>query len=403
MYGAPVAQGTRAAAGMLRIGFANVGDATDPNFMSGAPAFVLRAFERAGCQVVRLFPLGEEPGVKALARIGGLAQRAAAATGRYYDYVREPAYCRALAKAVEARLATTPVDVLFTQRNTCVSSLTTLLPIFSASDQPYPCLYEGYIDRPIRRSVAIADRQSRDAIRVASSILVPSAWARQRFGHYFPGSEAKVAVIPWGANLVDPPSRETVERLIEARAGEATVTLAYVGKDWRRKGGEVAVETAGRLAATGLKVRLVVVGAKLDAAPEGVSLETIPYLDRATAEGEGAYARLLGGAHFVFVPSRFEAYGHVFCEGAAYGAPPISRATGGVSEIIRDGVNGVALDKEATARDFADRIEALVRDRDRYRTMARAAREDFEQRLNWDVFAARTIELMRSARSDRPN
>jgi glycosyltransferase involved in cell wall biosynthesis len=382
---------------MLRIGFVNVGNATDPNFMSGAPAFVLRAFERAGCEVVRFFPLGEEPRVKTLAKVGGTVQKLVAATGRYYDYVREPGYCRALAQAVDARLAKTPVDVLFTQRNTCVSSLVTDVPVFTASDQPYPCLYEGYIERPTRHSVAIADRQSKDAIRVASRILVPSTWARERFAHYFPGSEAKVAVVPWGANLVDPPARETVDPLIEARAAEPTLTLAYVGKDWRRKDGATVVATAEQLARRGLKVRLVVVGARLETPPAGVEVENIAYLDRTTAEGEAAYARLLGAAHFVFVPSRFEAYGHVFCEGAAYGAPPVSRITGGVGEIIRDGLNGVALGPDATAGDFADRIEELARDRAAYGAMARAARDDFEQRLNWDAFARQVVAMMRAS------
>ena len=99
------------------------------------------------------------------------------------------------------------------------------------------------------------------------------------------------------------------------------------------------------------------------------------------------------------MPSRFEAFGFVFCEAAAYGVPPISRITGGVGEIIRDGVNGIGLPADASAADFAERIVALFRDHEAYARTANAARADFETRLNWDVFARNAIDRMNRDRA----
>ena len=290
-----------------------------------------------------------------------------------------------------------------------MSSLRTSLPVYTASDQPYPCLYEGYVSRPAQRSVRVADIQSRAAISVATRIFVPSEWAKDRYKHYHPGSEAKVSVIPWGANLSKVPSRAEVNRLIGAKCEEKRLNLCFVGTDWNRKGGEDVLATAKLLAEKGIDVRLTIVGVDfrqidgLDPAslPPGIEINNIPYIDRAFAEGEMQYVDVLRDAHFMFVPSRYEAYGHVFCEAAAFGVPSVSRLVGGITEIIRDGITGISLPAEATPVEFARRLESLFRDRAGYARTAAAAREDFESRLSWDVFAQRVLGLIARDCSDR--
>ena len=377
--------------------------------MSGAPSSILGAFERAGCEVVRLFPLKKEASVRAASAVGNLFARIADASGRFYDYSREPIYTRVLAKALQSRLEKTTVDALFTQRSACVSSLRTSIPVYTASDQPYPCLYEGYISRPAQRSVRVADIQSRDAISVATRIFVPSEWARDRYKHYHPGSEEKVSVIPWGANLSKIPDRADVDRLIAAKCKEKRLNLCFVGTDWKRKGGEDVLTTAKLLAEKGIDVRLTIVGVDLrqidghDPAslPPGIEINNIPYIDRAFAEGEMQYADVLRTSHFMFVPSRYEAYGHVFCEAAAFGVPSVSRSVGGITEIIRDGSTGIALQAEATPVEFARRLESLFRDRAGYARTATAVRGDFENRLSWDVFAQKVLGLIAEDCTDR--
>ncbi len=393
----------------LRIGFINTGDAADPNYMSGAPSSILGAFERAGAEVIRLFPLKKEASVRAASAVGNLFARVADASGRFYDYSREPIYTRILAQALQSRLERTKVDALFTQRSACVSSLKTSLPVYTASDQPYPCLYEGYISKPAQRSVRVADIQSKDAIRVATRIFVPSQWAKERYGHYHPGSEQKVDVIPWGANLSNVPARADVDRLIAAKSSETRISLCFVGTDWKRKGGEDVLATAKLLAARGLDVRLTIIGVDLSridgldlaSLRPGIEIINMPYIDRAFADGEKQYLDVLREAHFMFVPSRYEAYGHVFCEAAAYGVPSVSRSVGGITEIIRDGSTGIALPAEATPVEFARRLESLFRDQASYARTATAARDDFEGRLSWDVFAQRVLDLIDRDCSER--
>ena len=379
----------------LRVGFASIGDAGDPNYLSGYPYSMAAALERAGCEVVRLFPLQEAPGAGLLTDLGRAVALAHRKLGKSYEYNREMVYQRFMAKALETRLGGRPVDVLFTQTNACISTLKTDIPIYTSTDQPQPAQYEGYMAPPSAWARRVAYRQSRAAIAAAQAIFVPSQWARDRFGHYFPGSEAKIEVIPWGANLLAPPSRASVEAALAKRLEQDRLSLLFVGKDWARKGVDLVLETARRIAQSGIKLRLTVVGVTLKEPIEGVEVENIPYLDRGNPAGEKRYVDLLNAAHFLFVPSKFEAYGQVFCEAAAFGAPPVSRLSGGVGEIIKDGRNGVILAADATADAFADRLTALFADRERYARLAMEARDDFEARLNWDAFAQGVIARMR--------
>jgi glycosyltransferase involved in cell wall biosynthesis len=65
---------------------------------------------------------------------------------------------------------------------------------------------------------------------------------------------------------------------------------------------------------------------------------------------------------------------------------------------VNDGRTGVLIDPDAaTPADIAARIAALWSDRATYDRMARAAREDYEQRLNWNRFGERFNAVVESA------
>ena len=130
----------------------------------------------------------------------------------------------------------------------------------------------------------------RTGIRKGGEQLVETARliaAKQRFAHSFPGSEAKVEVTPGGANLVAPPSRESVDKALASRVAAEQLSLLFVGKDWDRKGGELVVETqhGANRPASGIKTRLTIVGVAFDQAVEGVDVVNIPFLDQLQPRG----------------------------------------------------------------------------------------------------------------------
>jgi glycosyltransferase involved in cell wall biosynthesis len=100
---------------------------------------------------------------------------------------------------------------------------------------------------------------------------------------------------------------------------------------------------------------------------------------------------------FFLLPTRAECYGIVFCEANAYGLPVLSTATGGIPEIVRNGVNGFLLPLEARGEAYAAHILSIFGNPAKYRKMRAASREQFETRLNWDAWGKRMNEILWSA------
>ena len=129
-------------------------------------------------------------------------------------------------------------------------------------------------------------------------------------------------MVPFGANLDELPAGDIWTRRAEC-------SLVFVGVTWFEKGADVAVEAARILRSRGVPVVLHVVGV---APPEGLPEHAIRQVPRLPAQADpGEYARLtalVATADFLILPTRFDAFGIVFCEAAAYGTPSIARQTG---------------------------------------------------------------------------
>jgi glycosyltransferase involved in cell wall biosynthesis len=161
----------------------------------------------------------------------------------------------------------------------------------------------------------------------------------------------------------------------------------------------MAVAAALELHRRGLPVELDIVGPP--------ALPDLPDFVRSHGfllRGNPADARLLNelyaGADFFILPSRAECYGIVLCEAAAFGLPTVTANTGGIPEIIGRGDWGVALPRDASPTDYADWIAAAYADRSRYQSLSRAARRDYDDRLNWRAFCRQVTDLIGDLRHD---
>lgn len=371
----------------MKIAYAFHRDARNPAVQSSRPSSILRHLERAGHEIVEAFPLPSR-----LPRGTFLKKVLHRLRGQYYRGDRERSYLEGIADQFDHKIAGQAYDLVFCPGSEAVSELRTRRPIVFCADATFANMVDYYWDFTNLPAgyKARGHAQELGALNRASLAIYPSQWAADSAMADYAAPKSKVAVIPFGANFGAENQRAEVLRWIGERPADR-VRILFVGRHWERKGGALVVETARRLIARGLRVELHIVGCH---APEHD--EWIVQHGSLNPGGAAEVAKLealFREAHFVFVPSRAEAYGMTFCEANAFGVPAIGTRTGGIPEIIRPGVNGFLFDLDAEPEQCAAEIAAGFQNG--YREMAERSFGEFESRLNWKTFCD---ELM--ARAD---
>jgi N-acetyl-alpha-D-glucosaminyl L-malate synthase BshA len=101
-----------------------------------------------------------------------------------------------------------------------------------------------------------------------------------------------------------------------------------------------------------------------------------------------AVAPLLAGADLFLLPSQTESFGLSALEALACGVPVVASDTGGLPEVVRDGVTG-ALRPIGDVEAMAAAGLAILGDRERWKTMSTAAAADARERFSRDAIVSR--------------
>lgn len=379
----------------MRIAYVFRRDAADPAVQSGRPASILAELRRRGVGIEPVFPLRTPMG-----RVSTARKIACRAMGRIYRGDREPAYLAASGREFARRIADRPHDLVFSPGSEIVGHLPTDRPVVFCADATFANLVDYYPDfsRLSPGYLRAGHAMERAALARAALAVYPSQWAADSAIRDYGADPDRVAVIPFGANIGQDNTGAEVESWIDARPRDH-LRLLFVGRDWARKGGDLVVDTAHGLVKLGHQVSLDVVGCKIPARHRDLPWITAHGSLRADNPDEARrLSELFARAHFVFVPSRAEAYGMTFAEAAAFGVPVVGTDTGGIPAVVADGENGRLLPLDARPDDYAEAIMDVFSNEARYRRYCSRARLAFEEKLNWRVFTDRLLE--RVARLD---
>lgn len=320
-----------------------------------------------------------------------------------YPLALTPATLRKNARELKAKIANVNPDAVLSISSAPIAALRDPgRPVFLFSDAPYLAwheAYEGTISKP--HQLAWFAAQEASIARKIDGICFASEWAvneaRRLYADGSPESgtlRERLHITPLGANWTPTISRELLLERVEQRM-EKDLELLYVGKDWERKGGPMAVEVTRLLRASGYRVHLHVVGCRPALPPEMGEYVTVHGLLYQSDPTQSAQlAKLFEQCHFLIVPTTAECFGIVFAEAQAFALPPIARAVHALSTVIEDNVTGLLQDPSAPASAYVERILALRANPAAYRHMALRARERYETLLNWDATAATLVRLM---------
>jgi glycosyltransferase involved in cell wall biosynthesis len=364
----------------LTLAFVTAYAASDPAGWSGIAVHMSQALEAAGIVLEYVGSLGEPWPALATAK-----HRFYRLAGKRYMRDRDPRIVRAYAQQVANQLAALSVNAILSPGTIPIANLDCAAPIIVWTDATFSGLvdfYPEYTDlcRETKRGGDAAEQAALDRCALA---IYTSDWAAQTAIERYGADPARVRVVPFGANLAADPSEPEVASAIPVRRHDEC-QLLFLGRDWARKGGPMAVAVTHALNTRGMRTRLVIIGCTppLDAASRAYC-EVVGPLDTASAQGSVRLVEKLRGSHFLILPTLADCTPVAVAEANAFGVPCLATAVGGLPTIVREGFNGKLFPTEARPEDWSQFITGTVASRESYESLALASYAEYHARLNW--------------------
>jgi starch synthase len=259
---------------------------------------------------------------------------------------------------------------------------------------------------------AMSSWMERTAILDADAVIAVSQGTKADILRAYPEIDPElIHVIYNGIDLNQYQKTPDTTALLEYGVNPSEPYVLFVGRITRQKGVTHLVDTIPHLPA---KTQVVLCAGAPDT-PE-IAAEMREKVERARAVNprviwiekmlsKPEMIQLYSNCRVFCCPSVYEPFGIINLEAMACKAPVVASATGGILEVVVDGVTGylVPFDQDpvtsfpfhpdAFSRDLAKKLSALLADPEKARRFGEAGRKRVEEKFSWTAIADRTIEL----------
>lgn len=350
---------------------------------SGEDYNLHKAFIDHGFTVKIVGPLKDKP---------DLVERVYRRFHRMVSRERHAKYSLALLRNAAAEVARVSTefkpDVLFSHNLSAFVKLKTQVPIVYLMDAPlmgteaqWPLFSRFEYHRMLGWEKSVLNK--------AAKIITRSTWAMESLTNEYSVPAQKIMLVQAASSLPD--------RIIPADAdggsGDlSTLHLLLVGRVYKLKGIDTAIEVVKLLNQAGCKTRLRIVGL------EGENRDNVEFMGsyRKSVEAElRAYAEQYRWAHFLIHPARYDSAPIVTAEAAAFGVPTISNAVGGIATTVQHGISGVVLPALSPEAEYVKAIQHYINHPKEYSELRRSTRARYERELNWKVVGDSITNIIR--------
>lgn len=303
-------------------------------------------------------------------------------------------YAKYFSKQLEKDMLKNKVDVIFSPGATqLLAYCNTSVPIIYMTDATFQQLQSYYnsFDNLAAYNVKQGIELDKRTFRKAAHCMLASDWAKASAITDYGIIENKITVAPLGPNIDILPAENEIEKIWGSECN-----LLFLGVEWERKGGQIALDTLHELRKKNCNAILTIIGCVPPVAVDDKNVTVIPFLNRSIPEEAQQLAAIIKRSNFLLLPTRAECAGVVFCEAGAYGMPSITTNTGGVPTYVKDGVTGCTLPLTAGGEAYAEKIIEIYSNETIYRQFCTNSRRRYEQELNWDVWGESFSRIVNS-------
>ena len=265
------------------------------------------------------------------------------------------------------------------------------IPSIYISDTTFPVMIDYY--PPFSRLWKWNTRQGINLEKVtmdkSSEVVLSSEWSAISAINDLKQPSQKIHVIEFGANISE---KDIAKRSFKF---DGTLNLLFLGVEWKRKGGDIAVEATKWLNENGFPTQLHIVGIKrLDEKIKNISfVRNIGFLNKNNVTEYNRLIQEIHNCHALILPTKAECSAIAFAEASAYGLPIFTFRTGGIPNYIETGRNGYMLSLDSTGEDFGKFISQCLKD-GRLEKMTNSANEVYLEKLYWRVWTEKMKDII---------
>jgi glycosyltransferase involved in cell wall biosynthesis len=363
------------------------------NNWSGTGYYIGKALKHQSESFDYISPLKDRLSPKLVSTIKNLYHRY---SGENYIKYIEPLLLQDYARQIAKKLDDIETDVVFSASSDSIAYLEYDKPLAFWADATFANLIDFYPAYSNLCKESLENAHSVQSISLSKSQLAiySSDWAAQTAIDFYHADPRKVKVVPFGANVENDINIDDIKAAIESRPTDVC-KLLFLGVDWFRKGGDIALEVSNYLNDIGLNTELTIIGCEpICKDPIPGFVKPLGFIDKSTHDGKKKISKLIAASHFLILPSIADCTPIVFCEANSLGVPCISRRIGGIPTIIRDDVNGKLFDMDSKANVYGEYILNTFKNYNQYKKLALSAFNEYEKRLNWQVAGEKVKDLL---------
>lgn len=269
------------------------------------------------------------------------------------------------------------------------------IPIIYMSDASPAALFGYYSKNVAKYNMRQANEMEKIALDKCAAIIYGSEWAKQVCMDAYLQREDKIYVLELGANIDDRDINAVIAKK-KIKDYDGLLNILFLGVDWERKGGEIAVETTRILNEYGINSKIHIIGIR--ECPESCKdkpyVNYVGFLDKNKPDEYDSFISYLALADIHLLPTKAECAGVVFCESASCYIPSFTFLTGGTGNYVIDGKNGYKLPLNSTPDEFASLIEGIIK-RGELKSLKISSRILYENKLNWTVWGKKINTIIK--------
>lgn len=257
------------------------------------------------------------------------------------------------------------------------------------SDATFHLMVDYYLFNLTKSTIETGNKLQRRSLENCNVNVFASNWAMRDAVDYYHVPKENCHLGYLGASV-------DTKEFKKQKHDSNIINLLFVGVDWVRKGGEIAVECTKLLNEKDPSKKYILhfVGCNPPYQIKDEHIKFYGFLNRNIPEQAQLMISLREQADLFVLPTRAECAGIVFCESSAYGIPSITFDTGGIGDYVINGENGYRLPMDSKAEDFANKIFEILSDSEKLEYMQKKAAEMYNERMNWDSLGDRFKELI---------